>query len=259
MNPSTKLRARKSLGQHWLTSESALKAIIETAEIKEGETVLEIGPGQGVLTAALLEAGAKVIAVEKDRDLIADLNQKFATQMVEPRLVLLNQDIREFDPRECRLPPLGYKLVANIPYYLTGEILRQFLSSASQPSKMVVLVQKEVAERIVAKDGKESILSISVKAYGTPRYVKKVPAGAFNPPPKVDSAIIAIENISKKNFSDQDSEKKFFKLVKLGFGSKRKMLKNNLKLKAGELEQLGIPTKARAENLNLETWLKLSR
>jgi 16S rRNA (adenine1518-N6/adenine1519-N6)-dimethyltransferase len=158
-----------------------------------------------------------------------------------------------------------YKLIANIPYYITGAILEKFLSTEHQPRQMVLLLQKEVAERIVAKDGKESVLSISVKAYGTPRLVAKVPAGAFAPAPQVDSAIISIENISREFFKDVD-EKKFFQLLKSVFGKKRKQLGGSLSdfLENREqaqkiLTELGIEVKTRPEDLRISDWKRIAQ
>lgn len=246
--------AKKSLGQNWLHSESAARAIVGAAEIKPGETVLEIGPGQGFLTKFLLGAGAKVLAIEKDDRAIPLLQTTFASEIPEGRLTLLHGDALE-----TPTPTGKYKLIANIPYYITGQILRQFLGSENQPERMVLMVQDEVAKRIVARDGRESLLSISVKAYGEPEYIQKVKAGSFTPAPKVDSAILLIKNINKNNFTKQNiSEEKFFALVKRGFGSKRKMLRNHLGLSEEEFAKCDILPTTRAEELHLEQWLSLA-
>lgn len=247
------MRAKKSLGQHFLTSGSALTAIVETGTIEHGETILEIGPGKGVLTRELLVAGAKVIAIEKDRELVTLLKQKFAQQIASRRLT-----VREGDILTTNINNKRYKVIANIPYYITGAIIEKFLSAEQQPEHMVLLVQKEVAERIVARDGKESILSLSVKVYGTPRLVKTVSRGAFSPPPTVDSAILSIANISRNNFRDVDEEK-FFALVKKGFGSKRKFLRSNIGASEEVFAKCDIPLKARAEDLTLTQWLCLAK
>ncbi len=246
-----KLFQKKSLGQHFLRSEKVLEEMCAEAEVNTGDVVLEIGPGEGTLTTTLLAKGATVIALEKDHRLIPILQEKFATEITEKKLILKEADVLEFDPAEIAAPI--YKIVANIPYYITGAILEKFLSAVRQPSCMVLLVQKEIAERIVARDGKESILSISVKAYGQPKNVQKVSRGLFSPPPKVDSAILAISNISKKNFKNAEEENSFFKIVKAGFAHKRKMLKNNL-------ADIGIiyETNARAEELPVQEWLTIS-
>lgn len=242
---------KKSLGQHFLHSAHYLGAVADAADIKKGDTVLEIGPGEGALTAVLLARGAKVLAIEKDARLIPLLTEKFKDKKFE----LIEGDALEID--------LGvngahsqYKVVGNIPYYITGALLRKFLSEQPQPSLVVFLMQKEVAERI-ARSKKESILSLAVKAYGEPKYIKTVPRGAFVPPPRVDSAILKIENISRNNFAGAAHEARFFEIVKRGFGQKRKLLKSNLlPLIGARAETLGT---VRAEDVPLAQWLELAR
>ena len=251
------MRSKKSLGQHWLTSVGAINKIIESANLKIREIVLEIGPGQGVLTKALLDRGVVVIAVEKDRDLIVQLKQKFAREIAVKQLQLVEGDILNF-----KLTTI-YKIVANIPYNITGAIIEKFLTAKNQPRSMTLLVQKEVAERIVAKDSKESILSLSVKVFGTPKYIQTVKAGSFNPPPKVDSAILQITNISRNKFkTSKTTEEKFFRVVKTGFAHKRKTIANNLNWSKLDFDQLGVcgvrPTD-RAEDLALDQWFCLAR
>jgi len=253
--------AKKSLGQNFLKSEKALSQIMEAGEIEPRETVLEIGPGLGALTEKLLLSGARVIAVEKDDNLFTKLKGKFKNELEEGRIALIHEDIMDFKIETLREK---YKLIANIPYNITGAILEKFLSASHQPEKMVLLVQKEVAERIVARDGKESILSISVKAYGKPTYIDRVLAGSFVPAPKVDSAIISIENISKDFFQDF-SEESFFRILKAGFLAKRKKLSSNLstfahkeKLEAA-LVTLGFTPNARAEELPPQGWRKITQ
>ena len=252
---------KKSLGQHFLHSPHYLKLIVDAAHIVGGEEVLEIGPGDGALTEELLSRGARVIAIEKDHRLISVLQEKL-TQEVKDRTFSLHEgDALRLDISSHVHGT--YKLVANIPYYITGAIIKKFLSGTLQPSAMVLLVQKEVAER-VAREKKESILSLSVKAYGTPHYVKTVPRGAFVPAPSVDSAILSIESISRKNFNNKEHEERFFKIVKAGFAHKRKLLSKNLAKIFGKehsniLQNVGIPEKARAEDVALLQWLALSR
>lgn len=254
------LFAKKSLGQHFLTSQAALAQIVEAAALAPGERVLEIGPGTGILTSALMKTGAHVIAVEKDDRAIALLAQKF------PTLELHHADILEADKSALGLTNGEYALVANIPYYITGAILESFLEYAPRPNRMVLLVQKEVADRIVARDGKESILSVSVKAFGTPRMVAKVPRGAFNPPPTVDSAILTIEHISGAEFARLNIDvKKFFAIVKAGFAHKRKLLRRNLeevcspeKISAA-WQTLSLDEKIRAEDMTVEQWVSLAQ
>ena len=250
---------KKSLGQHFLYSQHYLDLIADSADIKKGEVVVEIGPGEGTLTSALLERGAKVIAVEKDSRLIPLLREKFAGKDIE----IVEADALRLDLSSQIKKGSHYKLVGNIPYYITGALLKKFLSESTQPSLAVLLVQKEVAERI-ARDTKESILSLSIKAYGTPQYIKTVPAGAFFPPPAVDSAILKVEGISRKNFTDSAEEKVFFELVKAGFAQKRKLLVRNLEKVLGErsadvLERTEVPKNARAEHVGLMKWLAISR
>lgn len=257
------MRARKSLGQNFLTSQSVARDIVAAARLVSTDTVLEIGPGKGFLTEHLLRAAGNIIAVETDARMVEYLNDKFAEEIKSGKLKLIHKDILEFDPADYGLRATDYKLVANIPYYITGEILRKFLSGATQPKHMILMVQKEVAERIVARDKKESILSMSVKAYGTPRYMQKVSARYFSPKPNVDSAVFSIENISKDNFKDKTDEKKYFAVMKAGFAHKRKMLSGNLRhLFAPErvvkaFAQCGVAPAARAENLSVKEWLCL--
>lgn len=254
------MKAKKSLGQHFLKSEKALSQIVAAGNVAPNDLVLEIGPGKGVLTEQLLKKRARVIAIEKDRELIPHLQETFNDAIAENMLDIIEADILTFDPETLRSYKEPYKLIANIPYYITGAIIEQFLSTYFQPTAIVLLVQKEVAERMVAKDGKESVLSIAVKAYGTPRLIAKVPAGAFTPAPKVDSAIIAIEGISR-DFFKNINEQFFFKILKGVFGKKRKQIGGSLgeviadKTKAQTaLQMANIETTARPETISLSTW-----
>ncbi len=241
---------KKSLGQHFLHTASYVQEVADAVHIKEGETVLEIGPGEGALTEALLSRGAKVIALEKDSRLISLLQEKFANKNFE----VIEGDALAYEPAFK-----NYKVVGNIPYYITGALFKKFLSASCQPTRLVFLVQKEVGERI-ARSKKESILSLSVKAYGTPLYIKTVPAGAFSPPPKVDSAILAVENVSRAQFKNAEHEERFFNAVKSGFAQKRKLLKNNLGSGYAEaFEKSGLSEKTRAEDVPLPKWLDLSQ
>jgi 16S rRNA (adenine1518-N6/adenine1519-N6)-dimethyltransferase len=219
--------------------------------------VLEIGPGKGALTRELLAVSDKVIAVEKDDALIGLLNEKFANEIGSGKLILNNADIRDVNPEKLGLVSGKYVVAANIPYYITGEIIRQFLTAEKQPRAMALLIQKEVAQRIISD--KASLLSLSVRAYGTPKIVMKVPRGNFSPPPSVDSAILLIENISRNFFFDIDEES-FFKVLHAGFKSKRKFLMSNI---AGTFEKenvasafsaCNISVKARAEDVSLSQW-----
>ena len=243
------------LGQHFLTGAWAAQKLAEAAEIRPGDTVLEIGPGKGALTRELLKTGGRVVAIEKDETLVEQLRSTFSSEIERGTLTIVPGDVRDLDLKAAELGE--YILAANIPYYITGEIIRQFLSAEKQPRTMALLVQKEVAERILARDKKESILSISVKAYGEPSIATKVARGNFNPPPSVDSAILVVRNISKEFFSDF-SEAHFFEVVRAGFASKRKFLSGNLAKKFGsEAAQdalAELPEKVRAEDVTLEQW-----
>jgi 16S rRNA (adenine1518-N6/adenine1519-N6)-dimethyltransferase len=266
-------KAKKSMGQNFLKSQEALRTMCEVGEVGNKDVILEIGPGKGALTEKLLEKAKQVIAVEKDRDLIEILKVKFANEIENKKLVLIEKDILDFDIREIfsnfsfgsNDTEKQYKIIANIPYNITGAIFKKFLSCDNQPERMVILVQKEVAERIVARNNKESILSLSVKVYGTPKYIMKVHKRFFSPEPKVDSAIIAITNISRKNFKTEAEEKNFFDVVKAGFAHKRKVLRKNLENLQKNIgaidkifEKLGINPKARAEDVETGIWLEIS-
>ncbi len=258
------MKKKKSLGQHFLKSSAYLRAVADAAGVKEGDVVLEIGPGGGALTRELLSRGAIVTAIEKDSRLIPILEELFVKEIAEKRLTVIEADVLYFDVAVWRnnVTTFSYKLVANIPYYITGALFKKFLSGDIQPSCLVFLVQKEVAERI-ARSTKESILSLSIKAYGSPAYVKTVPRGAFVPPPDVDSAILLISRISKNNFINAKHEKQFFTLVRAGFAQKRKMLKRNIErvLGVSTLEKMlnaGIEENARAEDVPVGKWLQLS-
>ncbi len=245
--------AKKSLGQNFLMHARIAERIAITADITPGGIVFEIGPGTGMLTRELLKLAKKVIALEADYELFNTLQTSFADEIAEGRLELISGDIRTFDIRTL---PHGYLLVANIPYYLTGEIFRMFLETDNQPAAMTLLVQKEVAERIARSD-KESLLSLSVKAYGMPKYEFTVPRGAFRPAPKVDSAVLSVRDISRKNFSSRSEEEMFFTLLHAGFAHKRKFVRKNLS-EAG-LPCGDIPEKARAEDLPLSVWFSVLR
>jgi len=250
--------AKKSLGQNFLHAPQVISAMIHAAQVKAGDTVLEAGPGKGVLTEKLLEAGAKVVAVEKDDRAIPFLSEKFKEETAAGQLELVHGDILAFDPTPLR----QYKIVANIPYYISGEFLRKFLESDTAPLCIVVMLQKELAKRIVEEKG--SILGISVRAYGNPTYVTSVPRKFFRPIPNVDSAVLLIENISKNFFeSGKIDEKRFFEVLKAGFAHKRKVLIKNLeeKMASADLKKLwereNWSFTLRAEELSLDDWKKI--
>ena len=258
------LQAKKSLGQHFLNSKKALEEIITAGDIQKGEVVLEIGPGTGILTEALIISGANVIAIEKDNRAIAILNEKFQNYISTGQLSLIEGDVLESDGH---IPKQNYKVIANIPYYITGAILEKFLENENRPQKMVLLVQKEVADRIISKDGKESILSISVKAFGQPKIVAKVPKNAFVPPPSVDSAILMIDKINQNIFRDSNIQiSTFFGLVKSAFAHKRKFAIKNLEEYVKNREKLqniwqklNLNQKIRAEEIKIDTWFAIAK
>ncbi len=256
---------KKSLGQHFLNNSRVPERMAEAGNVVEGDTVLEIGPGTGALTRALLEKGARVIALETDHRAIEVLHETFVEEVRAQQLEIVDGDVRTMSLSTLH-PALQrgeYKVIANIPYYLSGMLFRTFLESDTQPSDLVFLVQKEVAERIT-RDKKESLLSLSVKVYGEPHYVKTIKRGNFTPAPNVDSAIIAVRNISRKNFENVD-EPTFFRLIHAGFKSKRKQLVSNLTElypRAHILHTfstLGIRPDVRGEDLDIDTWLTLAK
>ncbi len=277
--PPKHMFPKKSLGQNFLTSEAAVFKSVQAAQIVPGETVLEVGPGKGVLTRALLDAGAHVIAIEKDHELIGRLSTDFAAEIASSKMKLVEADALTVTPESLGLGTADtkprYKIVANLPYYITGQFLRTFLSIKNPPQSMVLLLQKEVVERIVATDKKESILSIAVKVYGQPRKVTVVKRGSFFPIPNVDSAVIAIEHITKEHFighalaanlSSEEYEGKFFDILHAGFAHKRKVLISNLaegniapREKVAEVfAAQNISEKIRAEDLSKDQWLTLT-
>lgn len=258
------MKAKKSLGQNFLKSKIVVNTIINISDLNLNDVVLEIGPGKGFLTEELLKKVKKVIVVEKDDRLIYFLKEKFKEDIKLEKLKIIHKDILDFEDKNIKKP---YKIIANIPYYITGQIIKKFLSSQNQPNKIILMVQNEVAKRIIQQ--KESIISISVKTYGKPKYIKKIKAENFSPKPKVDSAILLIDDISKDFFENID-ENDFFSVVKAGFSHKRKFLMNNIltdwknnvkNIKKQEIEEifknLNISSKIRAEKLNIEDWKNL--
>lgn len=253
-----KIRAKKALGQNFLKSQSALKQIIEAGDLKKGEIVLEIGPGKGALTEKILETGAILFAIEKDRELIDFLEEKFQKYIENKSFFLIEGDVLDLNIKEILKNTFNiYKIIANIPYNITGAILKKFLTEENSPERMVLMVQNEVAKRLVANNEPESILSISVKAYGKPKIITKVPARYFSPAPKVDSAVILIKDINKDLFKENNiPEDKFWQIVKTGFAHKRKKLSSNLKnlIKLNEKY-----TNSRAEELEIKDWIELTK
>ncbi|MBI5023239.1 MAG: ribosomal RNA small subunit methyltransferase A, partial [Candidatus Magasanikbacteria bacterium] len=242
----------KSRGQNFLTDKNVLRKIVDAAELSPSDIVLEIGAGTGVLTSELAKLVKKVIAFEIDKKLIPVLQENLKN--------FDNVEICNESALQANEMPANYKLVANIPYNITSSILEKFLSAAKLPKLIVLLVQKEVAERVCARPGKMSVLSVMAQYYGAPKIIAKVSSSAFWPAPKVDSAILKI--VIKKRWPAED-EKKFFQIVKIGFSQKRKMLKNNLSALADEkkiaavMRTVGIAEKARAQELGVEQWVNL--
>lgn len=253
------MRAKQALGQNFLMHQATADRIADAAELSPDAVVLEIGPGTGMLTRSLLSRAGKVVAIETDAELIPGLRDTFAEDLANGKLELVEGDFRSFDLSTL---PEGYAVVANIPYYITGDIIRTLLTASHKPSSIVFLVQKEVAER-VARNAKESILSLSVKSYGTPKYMFTVPRGAFRPAPKVDSAVLRIADIHSP-FASTEEERSFFDVLHAGFAHKRKRLAKNLEAvanaerTAGALAEAGVGKDARAEDVPLPAWRTIS-
>ena len=263
---------KKSLGQNFLRDPKILTKIVDFAKINKGDIIFEVGPGEGTLTKELLKKENKIVAIEKDERMIELLQNKFKDEVANEKLQIINADILNFNldqftasfSKTSKLKPLSFSIVGNIPYYITGALFRKIFELENLPKSLTLVVQKEVAERIIARDSKESVLSISVKAYGTPKYGGVIKAGSFFPKPKVDSAIIRIFDISRKNLKKKD-EKRFFEILKAGFAHKRKLLIKNL----GEIssksnlekvfDTLKISKNTRAEDLKVENWLKIAK
>jgi len=251
------LKASKGLGQHFLVDRSSLGTVMAAGELTPDDTVLEVGPGLGTMTMPLTQAVGQVVAVEQDPALAQLLERDRPAN-----LQVVAGDIMQFDLGTL---PRGYKVVANIPYYLTSALLRRLLEAENQPQLLALLIQKEVAQRVAAKPGKMSILAVSVQYYGQPKVVHMVPRQLFWPPPNVDSAILQIHVGDQPAFAaDRD---KLFRLVKAGFGERRKMLKNSLagglnmsmELAAELLDAAGLEPTARAQELSLPEWKQLYR
>jgi 16S rRNA (adenine1518-N6/adenine1519-N6)-dimethyltransferase len=266
-----RLKAKKSLGQNFLTSKVAIRDMVDAANIIPGDLVLEIGPGKGALTTEILSRGGRVIAIEKDDRMIPLLKERFSDDISRGALSVVHGDIVgnkvwKTLVREYALVDKNYSVVANIPYYITGLLFRLFLKTGPQPKSLIFLVQKEVAQSAVGKGGKESILSLSLKAYGTPRNVRKVERKLFSPQPKVDSAILAVSDISRRRFATRADERRFFDILHAGFSSKRKTLANNLSKGLGKeksdierlLASLTLPPAVRAEDVGIDDWIRLS-
>ncbi|MBA7473454.1 MAG: 16S rRNA (adenine(1518)-N(6)/adenine(1519)-N(6))-dimethyltransferase RsmA [Dehalococcoidia bacterium] len=255
------LRARKRLGQRFLIDGDVLQRILSAAELSADDIVLEVGPGLGILTRELAQRARRVIAIELDDKLANFLKQELVSF---PNVMIINEDILKIEPATLLARPERYKVVANLPYYITSPVLRHFLEATLKPDLMVVMVQKEVAEAIVAGPGKRSLLSISVQFYGRPTIIGKVPANSFYPAPEVDSAILRIDLYPKPAVAVDNTEG-FFGTVRAGFASPRKQLANSLAQGLGwpktdvlsVLAEASIAPQRRAETLTLEEWAQL--
>ena len=256
------LRPDKRLGQNFLVDETALQQVVKAAEVKSEDTVLEIGPGLGSLTRWLADQARQVIAVEIDGRFIPPLKEVLSSFK---NIRIIQGDILSLNPAELieerANNASGYLVVANIPYYITSALFRHLLEANKKPDRLVLTVQREVAERICAVPGDMSLLALSVQVYGQPKVVASIPAGAFYPPPKVDSAVVRVELYSEPQIPASELPA-FFRLVKAGFSQKRKTLRNALSggmreetsLTAQILQAAGIDPMRRAETLSLEEW-----
>lgn len=249
---------KKSLGQHWLRDRGILSHIADCAEINMEDTILEIGPGLGTLTSELLRRSKNVVAVEFDEELARKLPAQFPGKNLE----VINEDILNFNLSSL---PKGYKVVANVPYYITSKIVQTLMTAENKPSIAVLLVQKEVAERIAAEPGDMSILAISAQVFAEASLGEVVGAEFFTPPPKVDSQVIILKTRNQP-LVDSESEKQFFKTVKAGFSAKRKKLRSSMSGGLGvskpEAERIlfdsGVNPDSRAEDLSVQQWLDIT-
>jgi 16S rRNA (adenine1518-N6/adenine1519-N6)-dimethyltransferase len=250
---------KKSLGQHWLRDRDTLTHIADCAEVSASDTVLEIGPGLGTLTSELLRRAEKVIAVEFDEELARKLPGQFPGKNLE----VVQSDILAFDLSAL---PKNYKVVANVPYYITSKIVQLLMTAENKPSVAVLLVQKEVAERLAARPGRMSILAVSAQLFAEVTLGDVVSAALFTPPPKVDSQVVVLKTRSLPFLTDV-SEQAFFHVVKAGFSAKRKKLRSSLAGGLGisksevidYLRSVDIDPDARAESLSLEQWAALAK
>ena len=247
----------RKLGQHFLRSDRIIRIVADSLDVPPRTAIVEIGPGRGVLTRHLLNRERAVIAVEKDPHLVEVLNDSFADEIAEKRLILISGDARSDDWTDA-VRSMKYVVIANIPFYITGSFVRKILSRENPPSAMSLVVQKEVAERIAARNGKESLLSLSVKLFGTPSYRMKIPRSAFRPVPAVDSALISITDIRKPPQSVQDV---FFSVIHTAFSEKRKTVLKKFAHDEGIqriLVDCGVVENSRAEDVPFSAWLAVA-
>ena len=262
------LKARKGLGQHFLVEEDVLDSILSAAELSPQDVVIEVGPGLGMLTSKLAERAAKVVAVELDLGLVGVLRKRLRlfrnVRIVQGDILRLAPGRVLEDDLEALASGQGYKVVANLPYYITSPVLRHFLEASWKPSLMVVMVQKEVGEAIAASCGKMTLLSVRTQFYSRPTIVAHVPRRSFYPAPKVDSIVLRLDVYSKLPIEISDTDG-FFDIVASGFSSSRKQLRNSLAQGLGMtsdqvaslLEKAGIEPRRRAESLSLEEWRRV--
>lgn len=281
------IRPSKGLGQNFLLSERAFQCILEAAELTSSDVVLEVGPGIGSLTRRLAERAGRVVAIELDRKMLAVLPETLAgcenVHLVEGDFLTLDPVAtlrgalsaeRARNGAKCISPhsvfrgddaPLAWKFVANLPYYITSAALRHVLTTSVRPERLVVMVQRDVAQRIVAADGKLSLLAVSVQVFGTPEIACTVPAGAFYPPPKVDSAVLTVVLHERPRVPEKELDA-FFAVVRAGFQEKRKQLHNSLARNlpqgregvAAALRAAGVEPSRRAETLSIDEWGRLA-
>ncbi len=260
------IQPKKSLGQNFLVDQRALERIVEAAELGPEDIVLEIGPGLGALTRLLAAEAERVVGVELDQRLVEVLRQTLTNL---PNVEIIHGDILELNPAdllEQQRDNFQYKVVANLPYYITSAIIRHLLTAEVRPKLMVVTVQLEVARRITAEPGEMSLLAVSVQFYGRPRIVARIKAGAFYPSPQIDSAVIRID-LDDYPVVEVDDVDSFFEVVRAGFAQRRKQLRNalaaGLALPASEVAQVlnraSVNPKRRAQTLSLEEWAKVWR
>ncbi len=254
------VQPKKSLGQNFLVDPNGLNKVLQAAQLNAEDTVLEIGAGLGSLTYLLAQLARHVVAVELDKRLIAPLTEALAGF---DNITIKQGDMLELSP-DALLGAARYVVVANIPYYITSALIRHLLEADHKPTRMVLTVQQEVAERILARDGKMSLLALSVQVYGKPEIKARIPAGCFYPPPEVDSAVLSIE-LYEEPLIPSGSLDLFFKLAHAGFAQKRKTLRNTLATGMNEspawaeklLTAAGIDPQRRAETLSMQEWKQL--
>ena len=259
------LAPRKGLGQHFLTDPNILDAIVAAADLPPDAVVIEVGPGPGALTAALIPVTSRLIAIELDHrlaPLLAELYEDW------PHVHVIQGDALAISPKQALAQSGGvapYYVLGNIPYYITSPLLRHFLEAEPRPERMVFTIQLDVAKRIAAHPPRMSLLAVSVQVYARPTIVRKLPPGAFTPPPKVHSAVLRLDALPQP-LVPPDLRNDFFRVVKAGFGQKRKTLRNSLAsglglptaLTGAAISAAGLNPKQRAQELSIPQWLRLT-